>query len=369
MKKLALAIAVLALFVDPAFAADSAKEPIRIGEISEFNLFKVYADNQHNAFELAVDDLNANGGVLGHPLKLITRQGGSGTPEEVLRDVEDLVHRENVKLLIGTGPDHTGLAVSSYARKNGIFYLKGANGTNKHIWQEGHDLAFRFDVSNYVYGKAFAQAAAKLPAKRWAIIAPDYEFGHSVVEDFTSNLKKLRPDVTFTPIQWHPMLKIQSGPVVQVLKQQKPDAFFIASFASDAVQLIRDGKKIGLYKDKPVISVLQGQPESLAPLGKEAPMGWITQGYPADQIDAPAHKAFLAKYRAKYNAEPGWFSFVGYNAMISLAKAIETAGSTEPKAVAAAMKGMTFDSLVGPITYRAADNQSNLGLWVGKIGM
>jgi len=371
MKRLALFLSLLLLAI-PAWAADVAntKEPILIGEISEAKFWNIMAVNQRHGFELALEDVNAKGGVLGRPLKLISRDGGDGSPEQVLRDVEELNSRQGVQILLGTGADNVSLAVSSYAKQHDIFFLKALNGTNKQIWEEGHDLAFRFDVPNYMFGGALAEAAAKLPAKRWAFVAPDYEFGHSLVSEFQKALKKLRPDVEFVASQWHPTLKIDAGAVVSALKHAKPDAIFVANFASDAAQFIRQGKARGLFENRSVVSVLLGQPEGgLTPLGKEAPMGWLTVGYPLDEITTPAHKEFLAMYRAKYGADPGWFAFTGYNTMISMAKAIEKAGSTEPHALAAAMKGMTFDSLVGPITYRAADNQSNLGLWVGKIGM
>lgn len=366
-----IAIFALSLFlVLPAWAEEvpTAKKPIKIGEISEAKLWNVMAVNQRRGFELALEEVNSKGGVLGRKVEMVSRDGGQGTPEDVLRDVEELIDRQNVRLLIGTGPDNIGLAVSNYAKQKGIFFLKAINGTNRHIWQEGHDLAFRFDVPNYMYGAVFADAAAKFPAKRWAFIGPDYEFGRSVIADFQKALKERKPDVEFVAEQWHPMLKIQAQAVARAIKNANPDAIFIANFGSDAVQLLREGKKIGLFDGKPVISVLLGQPEQLEPLGAEAPTGWITQGYPYEQIDTPTHKEFLKKYKAKYNATPGWFSFVGYNSMLSLAKAIEKAASDDPHKVAAAMKGMTFDSLVGPITYRATDNQSNLGLWVGKIG-
>ncbi|MFA6280031.1 MAG: ABC transporter substrate-binding protein [Bdellovibrionales bacterium] len=373
MKRLALLLSLL-LLAAPAWAAQDSvatgKEPIKIGEISEAKFWNLMAVNQRRGFELALEDINAKGGVLGRPLEMISRDGGDGSPEQVLRDVEELVTRQGVQLLLGTGADNVSLAVSSYAKQHGVLFLKALNGTNKQIWEEGHDLAFRFDVPNYMFGGALAEAAAKLPAKRWAFVAPDYEFGHSLVAEFQKALKLRRPDVEFVATQYHPTLKIDAGAVVSALKHANPDAIFVCNFASDAAQFIRQGKVRGLFENRSVVSVLLGQPEGgLGPIGKEAPMGWITQGYPLDEITTPAHKEFLAKYRVKYNADPGWFSFTGYNAMISMAKAIEKAGSTEPHAVAAAMKGMTFDSLVGPITYRASDNQSNLGLWVGKIGL
>lgn len=176
----------LLLFSAPVFAAESprTKEPIVIGEISEMKLWPAYATNQRHGFELAIEDINAKGGVLGRPLKMISRDGGEGTAEDVLRDVEELTGRQGIRIITGGGPDHVGLAMSNLAKKNGFLYLRGVNGTNRHIWQEGHDLTFRFDVPNYIYGNVLAEAAAKLPAKRWAFVGQDVEFGHSVITEF-----------------------------------------------------------------------------------------------------------------------------------------------------------------------------------------
>lgn len=345
-----------------------AAEPIRIGEISEAKLWADMAMNQRRGEKLALEEINAKGGVLGRPLEIIFRDGGNGTPAEVLRDVEELVHHQKVRLLLGTGPDNNGLAVSNYAKREGVFFLKGINGTNRHIWEAGHALAFRFDVPNYLYGKIFAARAAKLPARRWAFVGPDYEFGHSVIEAFQKELKALRPDVEFVATQWHPMTRINAGAVIGALDRARPDAVFVAHWGSAASQFVREGRKRRFFEGKEIFSVLLGQPEGLGPLKTEAPVGWLTQGYPYDDIASPAHKAFVARYRAAYGAEPGWFSFTGYNAVLALAKAIEKAGTPEPYDVATAMKGMTFESLIGPLTFREADNQSSLGLWIGRVG-
>lgn len=368
MKRILLILASL-FIAAPLHAEVPTKEPIVIGEISENKALNFLVSNQRHGFELAIDDINAKGGVLGRPIKMISRNGGDSSPSEMLRDVEELVNSKGVHILVGTIFDNNSLAVSNYARQKGIFFLKPSDGTSRFNWEEGHDLAFRFGMPNYMYGKVFAEEAAKLPAKRWAFVGPDYEFGHSVTDDFKQALKKLRPDVEFVATQWHPTFKIDAGSVVAAINHAKPDAIFVSSFGADISRLIREGNKRGLFDKRQVVHVVLGQPEHLEPLGKEAPVGWMTQGYPYDQIEAPAHKDFVAKYRARFKANPGWFSFVGYNAMISLAKAIEKAGAVEPHAIAAAMKGMTFDSLIGQITYRAADNQSNFGVWLGKLGV
>ncbi|NND65220.1 MAG: ABC transporter substrate-binding protein, partial [Gammaproteobacteria bacterium] len=84
-------------------------EPIKIGEISEMALWAPMAINQRRGFALAIEDYERdNGLLLGRPVELLSRDGGSGTPSDVLRDVEELVNQEGVRFLIGTGPDNIG---------------------------------------------------------------------------------------------------------------------------------------------------------------------------------------------------------------------------------------------------------------------
>ncbi|MCB1556958.1 MAG: ABC transporter substrate-binding protein [Alphaproteobacteria bacterium] len=361
-------LALLVLAFTPAYAEE--KQPIVVGDIIEMNLWAQMGINHRNGVKLAVEEINNAGGLLDRrPLEVIYRDGGSGNPADVLKDAEELVNRHNVKFITGTGPDNNGLAVSSWAKRNKIFYLKGINGTNKHIWQEGHRYAFRFDVPNYMYGQALAAAAAETGAKRWAFVGPDYEFGRSVLEDFQKALKERIPEAEWVEIQWHPIQKIEAGLVAQAIEHKKPDAILVAHWGSDATQFIREGTKRGLFDNRTVVSVLLGQPEGLEVLGEEAPVGWITQGYPYNDIDTPAHKAFVEAYRAKYEDNPGWFAFTGYNMMKSLATAVEKAGTDDMESIVDAMEGLTFDSTAGPITYRAADHQSNLGLWIGKTAI
>src|SRR3546814_16049231 len=88
-----------------------------------------------------------------------------------------------------------------------------------------------------------------------------------------------------------------------------------------------------------MLGLLTGEPEYLDPLGEEAPEGWIVTGYPWDAIDTPEHNAFVKAYQAKYDDYPRLGSLVGYNTILSIAAAIEKAGSTETEAIVDAFKG------------------------------
>jgi branched-chain amino acid transport system substrate-binding protein len=116
-----------------------------------------------------------------------------------------------------------------------------------------------------------------------------------------------------------------------------------------------------------VVSVLTGEPEYLDPLKDETPNGWIVTGYPWYAIQTPEHKAFFLAYHQKYNDYPRLGSVVGYTEIKSLAEGIKKAKSTDPDKLAAAFKGLQVSMPFGKITYRAQDNQSTMGAFVGRL--
>lgn len=208
--------------------------------------------------------------------------------------------------------------------------------------------------------------AAKLPAKRWATVAPNYEYGQSAVAAFKKLLKKERPDVEFVAEQWPALSKIDAGATVQALALSKPDAIFNVTFGSDLAKFVREGRLRGLFEGREVVSLLTGEPEWIAPLKAEAPEGWIVTGYPVSAIDTPEHRAFLGAYQARFGELPRMGSVVGYVSLMALAAAMEKAGTTETEALIAAMRGLALDTPFGEIVFRASDQQSTMGTFVGR---
>jgi branched-chain amino acid transport system substrate-binding protein len=353
-----------------ARAADNTKsEPILVGQIVEEKAWPELGLKHHRGVELAVNEINAAGGIHGRPIKLITRDGGAATPADVSRNAEDLVNRDGVRFLIGTIADNNSLAVETFAKQNKVFFIKGVNGSMRMIWQEGSPYFAHYGEPNYLFGGALAEAAAKTGAKKWAFVGPDYEFGHSVIEEFKKALIKKVPDAVMMKEYYFPIGKIDAPSVTQALQWEKPDGIFIALWGSDQVAFIREGKRRNLFDGKTMVSAILGQPENFDVMKAEVPTGWITQGWPLDEITVPEHKAFVTAYRKAYGEDPGYFSYVGYNAMKALAAAMDKASAITPEAVSAAMYGMNFASTAGPVTFRPSDGQSTVGLWVGKTAI
>jgi len=345
-----------------------AADTITIGELNSYKTQPAFLEPYKNGMVLAVEQVNAQGGVNGKRLQLITRDDNSN-PGDAVRTAEDLITREKVDVLTGTFLSHVGLAVADYARHQERFFLASEPLTNKIVWQDGNDYTFRLRTSVYMQVRMLIPEALKMQKKRWALVYPNYEYGQSAVATFKALLSAAQPDVEFVVEQATPLGKIDAGNVVQALADAKPDAMFNALFAADLAKFVRAGQQRQFLQGLPVVSLLTGEPEYLDPLGRETPEGWVVTGYPWYAIDTPAHKTFLQAYQERFGTHPRLGTMIGYNTILSLAAGIEKAGSTDSAALVAAFKDLTLDTPVGPVTYRSLDHQSTMGAYVGKLAI
>ncbi len=357
----ATAAAALALTLAPVHA----QGVIKIGEINSYKAQPAFLEPYKKGMELAIEEINAKGGVNGKKLELISRDDNAN-PGDAVRVAEELISREKVDVLAGAFLSNTGLALTDFAKQKKFFYLAAEPLTDKIVWSNGNRYTYRLRPSTYMQVAMLVPEAVKLKKKRWAVVYPNYEYGQSSVATFKQLLKAAQPDVEFVGEQAPPLGKVDAGSVVQALADSKPDAIFNVLFGADLSKFVREGNTRGLFKDREVVSVLTGEPEYLDPLKDEAPNGWVVTGYPWYGVKTPEHKAFLDAYQAKFKDYPRLGSVVGYSAIYSIAEGAKKAGSTDTEKLIAAFKGLELMSPFGKFHYRAQDNQSTMGAYVGK---
>jgi branched-chain amino acid transport system substrate-binding protein len=358
--------AALALGVAPAAAQQG--EPIKIGEVNSYTGMAAFTAPYKNGWQLAIEEINAAGGVLGRKLEVISRDDGL-KPEDAVRAANELLSNEKVALLAGGFLSNVGLALSDFAAQNKILYLASEPLTDALVWSKGNRYTFRLRPSTYMQSAMLAEEAAKLSAKTWATVAPNYEYGQSAVTDFKKVLEGKRKDVSFVAEQWPALGKIEAGPTVQALAAAAPEAIYNVTFGADLPKFVREGETRGLFRNRAVVSLLTGEPEYLDPLKDEAPTGWIVTGYPWEQIETPEHTKFRDAYRKRFNDYPRLGSVVGYSTIKAIAAAIEKAGGTDTEKLVAAMEGLRFGTPFGEVRFRAADHQSTMGAYVGKTAV
>ena len=346
-------------------AVPAAAQTIKLGELNSYKVFPAFLDGYRKGMELAIEEVNRTGGVLGRQLELVIRDDNA-TPGDAVRAAEELVSRENIAVLSGSFLSNIGLALADFAKQKKIAFVAGEPLTDKMVWQSGNAYTYRLRPSTYMQVAMLVPEAAKLKKKRWAIVYPNYEYGQTSVATFKELLKAAQPDVEFVAEQAPPLGKLDAGSVVQALADAKPDAIFNVLFGADLTKFVREGTTRDLFKGREVVSVLTGEPEYLDPLKEEAPNGWIVTGYPYAGINTPEHKAFMAAYQKKYSDYPRLGSVVGYSMIKTIAVAANKAKSSDTDKFLAAMSGLVVDTPFGKITYRPEDHQSTMGAFVGK---
>lgn len=345
-----------------------AQAPIRIGETISYTAVPAYALPYRNGWQLALEMVNAAGGVLKAPLEVVSRDDG-GKPSDAARVAEELVTREKVALLFGQTLSNIGLAVNDYAKRNKVVYLPAEVLTDALTLEQGTKYTMRHGIGTYTMAAQLFNEAKKGNHKRWALVMPNYEYGQSTGAHFRRLVAEQAPDAKIVVEQFPPLGKADGGAVVQALLAAEPDAIFNGTFGADLFKIVREGKLRGLYEGRKVYSLVTGSPEWLDNMKDEAPVGWRVTGYPWQSIKTPEHTSFLDAYMKKYGTHPTRSATVGFAVLKAAAALIEKAGSTDTDALVAAMPGLTFMTPYGQIKIRPEDRQGNTGAFIGTIAV
>jgi len=371
----AATIAVLAMVLGWAVPGRGAAQgqvqgqaPIRIGELNSYSRWAAFTVPYRNGWQLALEEINAQGGVAGRKLEVVSRDDGASTGDAT-RVADELVSREGVSFLFGSFLSNVGVALADFANQRKIVYIAAEPLTDAVTMAQGNRYTFRVRPSNTMQVGMLVERAKLAGVKRWAIVAPNYEYGQSAAAAFRKLLAEKAPGAEVVAEQYPALGKIDAGATVAALDQTRPEGIFNVLFGGDLTQFVREGNSRGLFEKRVVLSLLTGEPEWYLPLRDEAPEGWIVTGYPWEQIAEPKHKAFVDAYPAKHGDTPRLGSLLGYLTLHLIRDALARAGSTETEALIRALENGRFDTVIGPVTIRDLDHQSSMGAWVGTLAL
>ena len=325
--------------------------------------------------ELAVDEINAKGGVLGRKLELLPRDSKANA-DEAVRLARELIIRDNVDFLAGTLTSAEAPAVSTVAKENKIVFVAPIAKTTRLTAPENlHPYIFRLSSNTDIEGKAAATIMARwTDVKRVATIAPDYAYGRDAIAAFVANLQKLRPDIQIVDQQWPKLGEPDFTAFITAQMGKKPDAVMCDLFAGDFETFSKEATPLGYFKaidNRLVDGAEVGTVDEAQALGADYPFGIISDAY--DPVvwsgdEPPAHTEYIEHLKAfthsKYGS--GW-SIMGYEAIEALADGITKAGSTDEQKVANAMLGLTFDTPVGKRTINPKTHETDSGEFWGVM--
>ena len=162
----------------------------------------VFAVPYRNGMQLAQDEINAKGGVLkGRKMEIVFRDDGA-TPSDAVRVAEELLTRENVSFLAGTFLSNVGLAVADFANQKKVLFLATEPLTDAITMAPGNKYTYRVRPSTYMQTKMLVDAVKAKGVKKWAIVAPNYEYGQSAAANFKKLIKIATPDAEIVGEQY-----------------------------------------------------------------------------------------------------------------------------------------------------------------------
>jgi branched-chain amino acid transport system substrate-binding protein len=318
--------------------------------------------------EIAAEEINARGGVLGRKIEYVVRDDKL-KPGEAVKEFRRMVTRDKVDFVMGVISSGVALAVSEVAKEMQVLFVDTIAQTTTLTEEQGHRYVVRTTTNSTIIGRTAALAASQGPWRTYYFIGPDYEWGHRVNADFWEFLQRKKEGVQKIGDLWPKLGERDFSSHITTILNAKPEAVFSSLWGGDLIAFIKQANTYGFFDKLQFVSTGAGDLDILKPLGAEMPDGLMaTFMYAFDlplQGKEQENEVFVNKFKERAGYEPKTGDVFGYVATYMMADAITRAGSTETEALINAMRGGNFSTLLGDVTVRDFDGQSTFGHYTG----
>ncbi len=325
----------------------SDSDTIRIGGLAPLTGDAAsYGVAVNNAIQMAVEDINANGGIDGKQIEYIYYDE-KGDTTEATNAYNKLVQDDKVVAIIGDVTTKPTLAVAQTSQQDNIPIIT-ATATAAEVTLTGPNI-FRACFTDPFQGELMASyASEKLGATKVAVLsdmADDYSSG--IAEAFVAKAEELGMQVVADE-------KYQDGDVdfksqLTNIKGQNPDVLFLPVYYEDLRLISAQAKEVGVTAQLCGAdgwdSVLTDNFDSSVLNG-----GVFCSQYSTESTDERV-QSFISTYKEKYEMDPNMFAVLAYDATNMMAQAISDAGSTDSQAIIDAMAALEYDGLTGHMTF------------------
>ena len=338
------------------------QQPIKIGHLVPLTGFlSPMGDYASKAGKLAIEEINAAGGVLGRQLETIVDD--ETNPGVGVQKATKMIQQDKVDFLLGTVSSAVALAIMDVAeRYQKIFFNTGSN-SDEIRGGKCNYYTFCTEASNTQYVKAIGRYLVKNKNyKTFYILTSDYAFGH----DLTRVTRRLLNELGGKEIG-HDLVPTGTADYSSYLlkvRNAKPEVIFCNVAGADQTTFLKQYTEFGLK-----IDVAGGVTDTVLMwnAGKDTAQGVWTVIWWGD-LDNPWTKNFTSKYRQKYGQPPENQAWGDYTSIKALAQAIKMAGTTESKKVIEALEKIKFDGGKGrELYYRTYDHQLMQPMYVVDI--
>ena len=341
----ALSAATLALV-----GCNSKSSTIKLGSIGPLSgNYAVYGGDCKNGIELAVNEINAAGGINGQKIELLA-EDDEGQPEKSVSAYKKLTTKDGVKLIIGSLTSGCAIAITPLAQAQKIVQIAPAatapavTDAGNYIFRACYDDPFQGTV-----GGKFA--AETLGAKRAAIlydIGNDYSVG--LYENFKTSFEANGGEIV--SLESYSTGDKDFNAQLTKIKNANPDVVYLPDYYSTVALIVKQLRAQGI--DTPIVGA-DGWDGLTENAGDEVLNGFYSNHYAADSTDEKVQN-FVKNYKEKYTLTPTSFGALGYDSVYMLKDAIEKAGTADSEKVREALEATNGSYVTGHLTFNEKHN-------------
>ena len=362
------ALAGVAQIASPFVVTSWAADEVKIGLDNPLTgTYAAVGKNELIGCQLAVEQINAKGGILGRKAELLVEDSTSGDAATAVQKARKLIDRDNINFLLGNVNSALAMAMSGVSYEKGLLHVVPGGHTDAVTGTSCHWNVFRVCNTTQMEANAVAGTLIKDYGKKWYYITPDYAFGHTLEAGMVKASTKLggtRVGGDLTPLGTTDfssyLIKAQAA---------KPDVIIFLVQGDDMINALKQAVQFGLDK-KVHLAGAQQELEPLEGLPPEARIGtWVFEWY-WNQPGVPHVAEFVAAIKKKTGRVPTARTWFGFASTWTCALAANNAKSLEAVKMAKALQGFKLPPEVALMPdgafFRAGQNQLIPNLYVGN---
>ena len=350
----------------PAILRAQSKDPLRIGfPLPLTGPFAALAADQQRGATLAMEELNAQGGVLGRKVEVLFRDDQL-KPAVGAQRTKELIENEKVQFIVGGLAAHVQMAINEQTKKSKVLFISVSQSDEISAKPDTSPLTFHEALNPTITSRAVGNWIAQNLGKKWWIIYADYAWGkqnNMVLQEVIG--KQGGTVLGSTP---YPLGSAEFSAHLPKIQAAKPEVLVSMTPGADNIAFLKQVQSFGMKKTMRIAQPLhwlpqlkEGGPELYAEIYGGTSFYWEL----ADTV--PSAKKYVEVYRKKYNAPPGDYGAYAFSGVMEIARGCTLAKSLDSEAVADTLrKNPTYDHYKGKQWWRTCDNKSFQDLWIVK---
>lgn len=351
----------------PYIVKAQGERPIKIGVDNPLTgIYTALGKNENTGMQLAAEQANAKGGILGRKIELVIEDSTSDKTDVAVQKALKLIQSDKVDFLIGNVNSSQAIAISQVAEQQKIPHIVPGGHTDPITGTSCKWTTFRVCNTGAMQGNAMGKPLVNI-GKKIYVIAQDYAFGHSLAEGLTKAATAAGGTIVGT--EFFPLGTTDYSAILIKARGANPDVLVDLAAGDDGINSLKQAVQFGIDKQLHIAG-MQQELEVLEGLPPEARVGtWLFEWYWNQPSNVPGVADFVAAIRKKTNKVPTARTWFGYAALWSFVLAANNAKSIEPVKVCRALEGLKLPPEVacqpGEPFYRAEDHQLVPAVFVG----